>query len=383
MFAAFKQHIMAQQQKVELDPGTENMVCEYIKKGGPNDQRSLARNLTQERWNKLKGKRSECGGTLWDCVKSGVLCPDSKMGAYLCDASSVDVFEDLFESMILGYFNTNQYHPESNFGDLESPEIKELLDLKRLDNDEKNPLIVSTRVRVARNLEGYPYAASLTKAQRDEIEKKIADGTKGFTGDLAGEYNTLATYSEEKQKEMVENHIMFHNRDEYIRKAGMYDDWPSGRGVFYNKDGNFMIWVNEEDHMRVISLQKGNDLLGCYGRLVRAVNALNELMPLAKHKKWGMMSSCPTNLGTGLRASVHIKIPKVSELKCFNALCKDMGIDIRGIHGEHSESADGTYDISNKRRFGKSEIDCLGEMARGVKNLIRIEKALNGDKDCC
>ena len=55
----------------------------------------------------------------------------------------------------------------------------------------------------------------------------------------------------------------------YIEKAGMYGDWPRGRGAFYNEAGNFMIWVNEEDHMRVISLQQGNDLLACYGRLVR------------------------------------------------------------------------------------------------------------------
>ena len=359
-----------------MNSENEKQVLEYIKTGGKDDKRALARHLTKEKWEQLKNLTTRGGGTLWDCIKSGILCPDSKMGAYLCDRESVDVFEPLFEPMILTYFNTNQYHPESNFGDLESSEIKELLDLKRLDSD--NSMIVSTRVRVARNLEGYAYAARLTKAERMEVESKIAEGTKGFTGDLAGEYNTLGNYSDQKQAEMVENHILFHNRDEYIEKAGMYGDWPTGRGVFYNKEGNFMIWVNEEDHMRVISLQKGNDMLACYGRLVRAVNQLNKLMPLAYHKKWGMMSSCPTNLGTGLRASVHIKIPKVSALKCFESLCKDMRIDIRGIHGEHSESSDGTFDISNKRRFGMSEIDCLGEMARGVKNLIRIEKALNG-----
>jgi creatine kinase len=361
-------------------PEQEKMVLEYIdSKPWDSDYRILKANLTKEIWNKYKDKKTSTGGSLWDCIKSGILCPDSKMGAYLCDRESVDLYQELFEPMIKQYFNTNQYHPECNFGDLESEDIKELLDLKRLDTD--GTMIKSTRVRVARNLDGYPYAASLTDKQRCEVESKIADGVKKFTGDLAGTYTTLGDYTAEQQLQMVENHILFHNRDEYIEKAGMYGDWPRGRGVFYNADKTFMIWVNEEDHMRVISLIKGNDLLHCYGRLVKACNSLNEVVPLAKHNKWGMLSSCPTNLGTGLRASVHIMIPKTSALKCFNALCKDMRIDIRGIHGEHSESSDGTFDIPNKRRFGMSEIDCLGEMARGVKNLIRIEKALNG-KDC-
>lgn len=368
---------MAQQQSsAEID----QMVYKYIdEKPTEPDYRILKKFLKRDVYDKLKGKKTKNGGNLWDCIKSGILCPDSKMGAYACDMESLDVFEELFEPMILQYFNTKQYHPETNYGDLNDPEVRNLLDLAKLDSD--NDMIVSTRVRVARNLQGFAYAASLTDKDRCAVEAKIKEGVSKFTGDLAGKYTTLGDWDDATQLQMVQDHILFHNRDEYIEKAGMYGDWPRGRGAFYNQARNFMIWVNEEDHMRVISLQKGNDLLACYGRLVNAINELSKLMPLAQHKKWGCVSSCPTNLGTGLRASVHIKIPKVSALKCFEALCKDMRVDIRGIHGEHSESSDGTFDISNKRRFGMSEIDCLGEMARGVKNLIRIEKALNG-KEC-
>lgn len=359
----------------------EKQTQEYIaSKPAENDQRILKKFLTKERYEKLSKKTTKNGGTLWSCVKSGVLCPDSKMGAYICDKDALDVYEELFEPMILTYFNTNSYHPETNYGDLTNPDVSDLLDLAKLDCD--NDMIVSTRVRVARNLEGHAYAACLTNAERCEVESKIAKGTENFTGDLKGKYTTLGTWDDKTQLNMVENHLLFHNRDEYIEKAGMYGDWPKGRGAFYNEAGNFMIWVNEEDHMRIISLQKGNDLLACYKRLVNAINALQKVVPIAYHKKWGAVASCPTNVGTGLRASVHLKLPKVSALPCFEAFCRDMRVDIRGIHGEHSESSDGTFDISNKRRFGMSEIDCLGEMARGVKNLIRFEKALNG-KPCC
>jgi len=256
---------------------------------------------------------------------------------------------------------------------LSDHDTRRLFDLAAVDDCD---MIVSTRVRVARNLEEYSYAATLTKGDRLKVEDEIVQGTKMFTGDIAGEYTYLKDIPDDKQKEMVANHLLFHNLDLYIKEAGMFDDWPNGRGVFMSHKKDFMVWVNEEDHMRVISLQKGNDLLACYGRLVNALDVLGQQVKLDKGMGKGYMASCPTNLGTGMRASVHIKIPLTSQMDGFSELCRDMRIDIRGIHGEHSESVGGIFDISNCDRYGLTEKEALGIMCRGVKNLIRIEKAL-------
>lgn len=91
----------------------------------------------------------------------------------------------------------------------------------------------------------------------------------------------------------------------------------------------------------------------------------------------GYISSCPTNLGTGLRASVHIKLPKLSTRKeAFQAIADKYSVQIRGVHGEHSESSDAVFDISNKRRLGLSEKQLIQDMYDGVKAMIKAEKEL-------
>ena len=85
-----------------------------------------------------------------------------------------------------------------------------------------------------------------------------------------------------------------------------------GRGIFYNDDKTFLVWVNEEDHLRIISMQKGGDLATAYARLVRAVTKIGEKFAFSRHQRIGFLTFCPTNLGTTVRASVHICIPKLS-----------------------------------------------------------------------
>jgi creatine kinase/arginine kinase len=89
------------------------------------------------------------------------------------------------------------------------------------------------------------------------------------------------------------------------------------------------------------------------------------------------LTTCPTNCGTGLRASIHVKLPKLSKDKArFEKIASDNNVQIRGIHGEHSESNDGIFDISNKRRLGFSEVELTWDMYNGVKAMIDAEKSL-------
>jgi arginine kinase len=95
----------------------------------------------------------------------------------------------------------------------------------------------------------------------------------------------------------------------------------------------------------------------------------------------GYITSCPTNLGTALRASVHIKLPLLGKNKDkFNAIADQFYVQIRGIHGEHTETDDGIFDISNKRRLGRSEKDLVQDMYNGVKAMIQAEKELAAAK---
>lgn len=100
-------------------------------------------------------------------------------------------------------------------------------------------------------------------------------------------------------------------------------------------------------------------------------------MKFAFNDHLGYITSCPTNLGTAMRASVHIAVPKLAEdMDRFKAICDKHHLQIRGIHGEHSQSEGGVYDISNRRRLGVTEVQCVQDMHDGVVELIATEKSL-------
>jgi arginine kinase len=236
--------------------------------------------------------------------------------------------------------------------------------------------IVSTRVRVGRTVAGYPMADKLTRAQRLEMEGRIRDSLSKLDGDLAGTYKSLTEMSYDERNALIEEHILYNDADDkYLRSAGGYSDWPIGRGIFMNHAKNFIVWVNEEDHIRIISMQKGANLKQVWGRLVRAIHAMEQKMSFVRHDKFGYLTFCPTNIGTGLRASVHVKVPKCADSGKLNSICASMDLQPRGIHGEHTESVGGVYDISNKIRIGRTEWDLINTMWNGVNELLKVEMA--------
>merc|ERR1712038_2238069 len=128
-------------------------------------------------------------------------------------------------------------------------------------------------------------------------------------------------------------------------------------------------------------MEQGANIKSVFGRLEKAVAAINEKLKFAYNEKLGYLTACPTNIGCGERASVHIKIPKTSEDE-INEIATKFNLQIRGIHGEHSESKGGVYDVSNKRRLGISEWDGVKDLINGCKELIESEtKLLNDSSD--
>ena len=124
-------------------------------------------------------------------------------------------------------------------------------------------------------------------------------------------------------------------------------------------------------------MQQGADIGQVFTRLSSACAHIEKVAQFSLDEHLGYITSCPTNLGTALRASVHIKLPKLGEkMDEFKAIADKYHVQIRGIHGEHSETADHTYDISNKRRLGLSEVKLVQDMYDGVKAMIEKEKSL-------
>merc|ERR1712083_573502 len=181
---------------------------------------------------------------------------------------------------------------------------------------------------------------------------------------------------EADRQQLVDDHFLFVSGDKNLITAGMGRDWPSGRCIFHNDAKTFLVWVNEEDQLRIISMQPGAGIAEVFDRLCRACATISQVADFSRDDHLGYITSCPTNLGTALRASVHIKLPKLMKAKeKFNAIADKYYVQIRGIHGEHTETNDGVFDISNRRRLGRSERELVQDMIDGVRALIDAEKA--------
>merc|ERR1712184_109974 len=244
--------------------------------------------------------------------------------------------------------------------------------------------VKSTRIRVGRSIEGFGLSPGITKEQRLEMEGLMKTAFSKFEGDLAGTYYPLTGMDEKVRQQLVDDHFLFVSGDKNLQASGMERDWPEGRGIFHNKDKTFLTWVNEEDQLRIISMQMGGDVRAVFDRLARGIKAVGDSVKAESGKdfmldaKYGYVHSCPTNLGTGMRASVHVDLPGWTKegLKPLAARCEELHLQPRGTRGESGGQTGITYDISNKHRLGYSEVQLVQKMIDGVNVLYREDLEL-------
>jgi protein-arginine kinase len=328
--------------------------------------------FTKDVLDKCKGLKTKLGATLWDVIQSGVKNLDSGVGIYAPDAEAYTLFKPLFDPVIEKYHNGFKPTDKQPPTDLGEKHIKDLPDL-----DPEGKFINSTRIRCGRSLQGYPFNPCLTEAMYKEMEGKVKTAFENFADkELQGKYYPLLGMTKEDQNQLIADHFLFKEGDRFLQAANACRYWPVGRGIFHNSNKTFLIWCNEEDHLRIISMENGGNVGRVLDRLIRGVNAISKFAPFSRDDRLGWLTFCPSNLGTTVRASVHIRLPKLSATPAFQKAADEMGLQIRGIHGEHSESVGGVYDVSNKARLGLTEYEAVKQMYDGVKKMIEMEKKL-------
>lgn len=132
-----------------------------------------------------------------------------------------------------------------------------------------------------------------------------------FDGELKGTFYSLSSMTDVQRNSLIEDHFLFKEGDRFLEACGLNRNWPEGRGIFHNNDKTFLVWVNEEDQLRIISMQPGADIGAVFTRLAKAATIIEQVASFAHDSHLGYITSCPTNLGTALRASVHIQLPKL------------------------------------------------------------------------
>ena len=335
----------------------------------------VAKYVTAPLWKKLSGISTKTAGfTLARAIACAVQFDDQHCGIYAGDWDSYKDFAQVFDPLIQEYHGISPHAVHTS--DMDVSKIK--------GNIDPTALVKSTRIRVGRNIDGFGLSPGITKEQRLNVENLMKKAFSNLCDDLAGTYYPLTGMAEIVRQQLVDDHFLFVSGDKNLQVSGMERDWPEGRGIFHNKDKTFLTWVNEEDQLRIISMQKGGDVRGVFDRLVRGIRAVGESVKKESGKefmldpKYGFIHSCPTNLGTGMRASVHVDLPGYTRagLAVLAARCEELNIQPRGTRGESGGQTGVTYDISNKHRLGYSEVELVQCMIDGVNTLVEEDRGL-------
>merc|ERR1712142_1368071 len=206
------------------------------------------------------------GFTLIQAIACAVEFDNQHCGIYAGDWDSYKDFAPVFDPII------QEYHGIS----ADSIHDSDMDVSKIVGNINEDVPVHSCRIRVGRSIDGFGLSPGITWTQRLEVEKLMISAVKNFPSDLAGTYYPLLGMDEAVRQQLVDDHFLFVSGDRNLTVAGMERDWPEGRGIFHNDKKTFLIWVNEEDQMRIISMEKGGDVKGVFGRLARGIKAVGD-----------------------------------------------------------------------------------------------------------
>lgn len=226
-------------------------------------------------------------------------------------------------------------------------------------------IVISTRIRLARNFASYPFPQKMDDAQAEDVVYLVGHGLE--------EFDSVDTFTQYDMKNLTKAEAA-QLQEEYLISPALQ---KSDRGAaFVSKDRAISIMVNEEDHLREQYICKGFDLFKAYERISGIDDALAGMYDFAFDDKLGFLTACPSNLGTGMRASVMMFLPGLvwsGELKKFLPVLKAGGLTVRGSFGEGTGAEGYVYQVSNERTLGVSEQEILSEMVRMTMTLCDLE----------
>lgn len=217
-------------------------------------------------------------------------------------------------------------------------------------------VVISSRARVARNMLGFPFVNRASSLQRREILRRARDViSESQLASTEMAWVDLNDASERDRRLLVERHLI----------SKVLSESEIERAVAISDDESLSIMVNEEDHLRMQMLAPGLQLDRVYEQIDHVDDAIERCMDFAFSRRWGYLTACPTNVGTGIRFSVMMHLPAMkltNEIEKVRRAAKDMHLAVRGYYGEGSESAGDFYQISNQLTLGRTESDLLHEL---------------------
>ncbi len=234
-------------------------------------------------------------------------------------------------------------------------------------NGPQADIVMSTRIRLARNLAEFPFITKASDQDRGEIERILRDRVlkiRQQTGELL--YVNVSDLDRLDRQFLVERQLI--SREHAEAKGA--------RGVVIDPGEQISLMINEEDHLRIQCMHSGLDVQGAWEQINRIDDLVSEQVTYAFHPRLGYLTACPTNVGTGVRVSVLMHLPALVLTrqidKVFRSLQK-ISLAVRGLYGEGSQAMGDFYQISNQQTLGRSEVELVEQVADVVPALIHYE----------
>jgi len=232
----------------------------------------------------------------------------------------------------------------------------------------KSNIVISSRVRLARNLENHPFFNRSSVEEKKKVIDEIKKGVEKSKFLKTSIFIHMSDISELDRQFLVERHLM---SPEHMLA-------PENKALVFDENEIVSIMINEEDHLRIQVLQSGFNLMEAWRVIDEIDSEISSTMPYAFSSRWGYLTACPTNTGTGLRGSVMLHLPALAVTNqirnVYQAISK-LGLTMRGLYGEGTEAVGDFYQISNQVTLGHSETDLLDNIERIINKIIMRESS--------
>jgi protein arginine kinase len=231
----------------------------------------------------------------------------------------------------------------------------------------ESDIVMSSRVRLARNLAQYPFVGRASETERSEVEEFLRSRLSKTSVGSRLEYMDLGGLEDLDRQFLVERQLI----------SREHADATGARGVAIDSAEQVSLMINEEDHLRIQCLHSGLDLQAVWEQIRGVDKEIEAVVPYAFHERWGYLTACPTNVGTGIRVSVMLHLPALVITrqidKVFRSLHK-ISLAVRGLYGEGSQALGDFYQISNQITLGRTESELINQVADVVPVLIDYER---------
>lgn len=238
-------------------------------------------------------------------------------------------------------------------------------------HDETTSVVVTSRVRLARNLREVPFPGWAQKSQRQQVLKKLKGQLEKHPAMNEGFSHELSELDSLQKQVLVERHLI--SREQAARNEGC--------GSVVNRKQTLSLMINEEDHLRIQAIRPSLQLKKAYELALSVDQFLEEEVNYAFDSQWGYLTACPTNLGTGMRASSMLHLPGLVLSDQIGQVLKGigkLGLAVRGLYGEGTESLGNLYQISNQSTLGESEEQILDRLTKVIGDVARYELQARG-----